>query len=165
MMTFEQAYEQYHPMLHSYLLIRTRNQALADDLAQLAMVKAWQHWDSIRTEYLQAWLFTIARNSLLDYRRSAAVRYSLPLASAANVSGGDPHEDALDSEERERIERTFAGMKEKYATALRLTLDGGNLPYEVLAERAGVSRDLFKHWVSRGRRLFAEAWQAQEVSA
>lgn len=155
-MDITEAYAQYAAPIRGYIYRRVNSPDLADDLTQDTFERAIESWGTIRGTTARAWLYRIAHNLIVDYlRRGSLVMWS-NLDAAAHVSGLDEIEQCG---EREQIETTLSTLKPKYASALRLTLDGGNLPYEVLAEKAGVSRDLFKHWVCRGRKLFAEAWQ------
>lgn len=160
MMTFEQAYEQYHGPIHGYIYRRLGSHELAEDLTQDTFEHAMRAWPTVRSDAAKSWLYRIAHNLMISYLRRVSLVAWTQLDDAGQVYGQDEIELCA---EREHIESTLAVLKPKYANALRLTLDGGNLPYDELAARAGVSRDLFKHHVSRGRRLFAEAWREEQA--
>lgn len=50
----------------------TRNHALADDMVQDALIKAWSHFDKFEPDSnLRAWLFTILRNTVRSHNRKS----------------------------------------------------------------------------------------------
>lgn len=68
---------QHLPALRAFAISLSRNPATADDLVQDTIVKAWTRFDSFTVgTNLQAWLFTILRNtyfsSLRKHRREVA---------------------------------------------------------------------------------------------
>jgi RNA polymerase sigma-70 factor (family 1) len=69
----EDIYKQYREFLYRFFLKHVKVRALAEDLAQDVFVKFWQrkeHADSI--ENINAWLYTLARNHLMDHYRKLA---------------------------------------------------------------------------------------------
>jgi RNA polymerase sigma-70 factor, ECF subfamily len=65
------------PALRAFAISLSRNPTTADDLVQDTIVKAWTRFDSFTLgTNLQAWLFTILRNtyfsSLRKHRREVA---------------------------------------------------------------------------------------------
>ena len=86
-------YARYHQRIYRYLYFRTGDPKIAEDLTADVFLKMVQSLDSIHPERtpLNAWLFQVARNMVIDhYRRSAAH----PLSSIdENADGGDPGVD------------------------------------------------------------------------
>jgi len=67
--------ERLTPPLYRYCLHLTRDQHLAEDLAQDTMLKAWKHRAKLRDEHgATPWLLSIANNTWRDARRRARVR-------------------------------------------------------------------------------------------
>jgi RNA polymerase sigma-70 factor, ECF subfamily len=81
---FEQAYLSYADKIYRFLYWQTRDQALAEDLTGEAFSKAWRRRDSFREGSVQAWLFQIARNLLIDYRRK---KKEVPLDDTMTIIG------------------------------------------------------------------------------
>jgi RNA polymerase sigma-70 factor (ECF subfamily) len=81
---FEQAYLTYAEKIYRFLYWQTRDQALAEDLTGEAFSRAWRRRDSFSDGSVQAWLFQIARNLLIDYRRK---RKELPLDESGEIMG------------------------------------------------------------------------------
>ncbi|SDT66552.1 sigma-70 family RNA polymerase sigma factor [Actinoplanes derwentensis] len=71
------AYETHGPILLNYLLrLTTGNRAMAEDILQETLVRAWNHPEA-RTadgEWSRGWLFTVARRIAIDHIRVAQVR-------------------------------------------------------------------------------------------
>jgi RNA polymerase sigma-70 factor, ECF subfamily len=69
-------YDEHAAALWRYALRLTGDQARAEDVVQETLLRAWQHPevadDSERSA--RAWLFTVARNMIIDERRSARFR-------------------------------------------------------------------------------------------
>lgn len=58
------------PALRAFAISLTGNVALADDMVQDTVVKAWTHIDSFQPgTNMRAWLFTILRNTFYSHTR------------------------------------------------------------------------------------------------
>jgi RNA polymerase sigma-70 factor (ECF subfamily) len=94
-------YEEHAAALWRYALRLTGDPARAEDVVQETLLRAWQHpevsGDAERSA--RAWLFTVARNMIIDERRSARFRRetdSLDTAGAPEPAGPDEVNSALD---------------------------------------------------------------------
>jgi RNA polymerase sigma-70 factor, ECF subfamily len=69
-------YDKHAEELRRYAARLTGDRARAEDIVQETLLKAWQHpevtGDPARSP--RAWLFTVARNTIIDERRSARFR-------------------------------------------------------------------------------------------
>lgn len=93
------AWEQLVDRLGSDMLafVRSRNASKAEDLYQTIWLKAWRSRTQIVDGNLRSWLFSIARNLLIDeYRRSVPLSNSDRIDLAAQPNDPpDPRIDAL----------------------------------------------------------------------
>lgn len=66
---FTQLYELYMTPVYRYLFVRTRDKALAEDLTQVVFLKAFEHQSALSASGSKplAYLYTTARNALIDY--------------------------------------------------------------------------------------------------
>jgi RNA polymerase sigma-70 factor (ECF subfamily) len=94
-------YEEHAAALWRYAVRLTGDPARAEDVMQETLLRAWQHpevtADSERSA--RAWLFTVARNMIIDERRSARFRRetdSMDTARAPEHAGPDEVNAALD---------------------------------------------------------------------
>ena len=67
------------PDLFRYVLRQTRDRSLAEDIVQETLARAWQHPARVAEgrDAARAWLFTVARNLVIDDARSARKRREL----------------------------------------------------------------------------------------
>jgi RNA polymerase sigma-70 factor (ECF subfamily) len=66
---FEIAYKLYSQRIYWFLYWRTKDSMVSEDLTTGAFEKAWQSRKNFHGGSLQAWLYRIARNMLIDYWR------------------------------------------------------------------------------------------------
>ncbi|WP_424936166.1 MULTISPECIES: sigma-70 family RNA polymerase sigma factor [Bacteria] len=62
-----------------HVIARTRNRDDADDIAQEVFLRAWQHKHILNDDpsMVRAWMFTVARNLVIDQARSARNRHEV----------------------------------------------------------------------------------------
>jgi RNA polymerase sigma-70 factor (ECF subfamily) len=86
------------PLLR-YVLRLTGDDQLAEDVVQEALLRAWKAPDILAqgVTAARAWLYTVARNVVIDDRRSARARREVGLARMPDSARCDPTESALDS--------------------------------------------------------------------
>jgi RNA polymerase sigma-70 factor (ECF subfamily) len=94
-------YEEHAAALWRYAMRLTGDRARAEDVVQETLLRAWQHpevaEDTERSA--RAWLFTVARNMIIDERRSARFRRessSLETVPEPEKPGPDEVNAALD---------------------------------------------------------------------
>lgn len=94
-------YDEHGAALWRYAVRLTGDPARAEDVVQETLLRAWQHPevtdDTERSP--RAWLFTVARNMIIDERRSARFRKesgSLEAGGAPESPGPDEVNAALD---------------------------------------------------------------------
>ena len=89
-------YESHGPALRRFVQNLTRNAALTEDVVQETMVRAWQRPQILErdADAARAWLFTVARNLVIDDARSARSRREVP---AKDEDGGGAVPDRTDA--------------------------------------------------------------------
>lgn len=87
-------HDSHASVLRGYVRRLTGDDAQADDIVQETMIRAWKHGISETHSGSRAWLFTVARNLIIDDVRSARSRHERP--SEALPDRGQPDRtDAL----------------------------------------------------------------------
>jgi RNA polymerase sigma-70 factor (ECF subfamily) len=66
---FETIYKTNEPLIHRFMFWRTRDEMLAQDLTSHVFEKAWRTRASFKGGSSKAWLYRIARTTLIDYWR------------------------------------------------------------------------------------------------
>lgn len=140
--------------LRAFAISLTRNPTSADDLVQDTVVKAWKSFHSFQPgTNLQAWLFTILRNTFYSDMRKARREY---------VSSDDQIADELASHDHGDgqiamidFERALGMLPAEQREALVLVGASG-LSYEDAAATCGVAVGTIKSRINRGRARLAE---------
>lgn len=114
-------YDEHAAALWRYALRLTGDQARAEDVVQETLLRAWQHPEVTddRERSTRAWLFTVARNMIIDERRSSRFRNevrSLDDAAAPVHAGPDEMNSALD---RMLIGDAMAQLSAKHRAVIR----------------------------------------------
>lgn len=66
---FESLYKSTQPMIYRFIFWRTKDEMLAQDLTSKVFLKAWRTRKSFTGGSSSAWLYRIARTTLIDYWR------------------------------------------------------------------------------------------------
>lgn len=93
-------YDEHAPALWRYAWRLTGDAARAEDVVQETLLRAWQHPEVTQDERsARAWLFTVARNMIIDERRSARYRSETGPADEERLpdrAAGNEMDTALD---------------------------------------------------------------------
>jgi RNA polymerase sigma-70 factor, ECF subfamily len=93
-------YEEHAVALWGYVMRLTGDRATAEDVVQETLFRAWQHPEVTEDHErpMRAWLYTVARNIVIDDRRSARSRNecTIPDLEAYDRAGFDEVGAALD---------------------------------------------------------------------
>lgn len=155
----------FRPRLLMFVIARTGDRALADDVAQdvlLAVIRAIQA-DQLRDPAsLPGFVFGVARNHLGTARRHLARVKEDPLEAAAALTN-DPI-DIVDRDERERLRRAVDELDATDRRIMQLTLIEGLGPNAV-AERLGLASDVVRQRKSRAIRKLTTRLNPSSQSA
>jgi RNA polymerase sigma-70 factor, ECF subfamily len=146
------------PHLRAFARSLCNDATQADDLAQEAMLKAWNARSSFEAgTNMKAWAFTILRNLFYSEKRRSWRSQPLDpeVAEATIVS----HDTTHDNLELLALRNALARLPVDQREALILVGAGG-LSYEEAAEIAGVAVGTVKSRVSRGRKSLMELIEA-----
>ncbi len=81
-------YDEHAAALWRYALRLTGDRARAEDVVQETLLRAWRHPDVTADvdRSARAWLFTVARNMIIDERRSARFRHETGVPEPERVA-------------------------------------------------------------------------------
>lgn len=118
---FDEIYRLYAADIYRYLLRLTQNEALAADLLQDTMLKAFTSADKFRGDCaVKTWLCTIARNLWYDHCKRAENR-NLSLDAAGEIPDAGSIEQRLaDQSQAMQIHSLLHRMKEPYKEVFSL---------------------------------------------
>ncbi len=153
MTDFEDLYQRYARDVYRFALYLSGNKALAEDIASETFVRVWTVRDTIRTESVKAYLFTIARNLHADGRRREARHVAIPEVLLDPSPG--PEVEASDRQALEAVLLALQQIPEVDRAALLMRAQD-SLPYEEIARSLGLSVSAAKVKVHRARLRLAE---------
>lgn len=135
--------------MRAFAMSLTRNSALADDMVQDAVVKAWTKIDTFQPgTNMRAWLFTILRNTYYSHHRKARREVSDSEGEmSAQLAQKPDHDGRLNLRD---FHTAFATLSDEQREALILVGASG-FSYEEAAETCGVAVGTIKSRVNRAR--------------
>ena len=145
---------EYLSSMRAFAISLTRNMAAADDLVQDTIVKAWTHIDKFQAgTNMQAWLFTILRNTFYSDRRKRVREVADPDgAYAATLFVKPEHDSKLGFAD---FQRSFDQLSPEHREVLILVGASG-FSCEEAAEMMGVAVGTVKSRTSRARKRLSE---------
>lgn len=148
--SFSDVYGEYKHKIYSYVLFRVgSDQAVAEDIVSDIFVKAYTKFDTYDSTYaISTWLYTIARNTLIDHYRSNKVTFDIDDFDTPDTK--DPLYRLIDEDISEReVHEAIAALPEQQRTYITKQFFDGMTAKEIALE-AGVSHDAVRKQVSRG---------------
>ena len=165
----ESAYKElltrYERPVFSLVYRMVRDRSLAEDLAQEAFIKAFNHIESYNPDYkFSSWIFKIANNLAIDHLRKKQLDtvslHGSPHATSSEEEertrlsiespGESPEEYVENRELGDRIEDAIGRLRPEYRTAVLLRHVEGH-SYEEVAEIMELPLGTVKTYIHRGR--------------
>ena len=142
--------------LRAFIRARVPDAATADDLTQETLLKVYRSRSSLREDdRLEAWLYRIARRTLIDYYRKRRPSEELPASLKSESS--DEVAAIRDAVLISTI-RFIGELPDAYSVALQLSeLEG--LSMVKIAARLGLSLTAVKSRIRRGRQMLKKMLQ------
>lgn len=110
---FGQIYELFHKRIYRYCLFNTQKRETAQDLCQETFFRAWKSLSSFSQKggSLQAYLFRIARNLIIDLSRK---KKELPLENYDRIDDRQiPEEDLEKQDDIKKVRDALSKLKDK----------------------------------------------------
>lgn len=93
-----QLHDEHAPALWNYCLGLTgRDRARAEDVVQETLLRAWRNFSVLDESRgsVRGWLFTVARNIVIDESRTKRSRLEFSVSEVPEVAGPGDHDDQL----------------------------------------------------------------------
>jgi RNA polymerase sigma-70 factor (ECF subfamily) len=117
---FGELYKRYVEQVFKYLYSRVGNVPDAEDITAQTFLAAFESFERFREEkHFAAWLFSIARNKVMDYFRAQNTTPSLDTIRDVSVEN-DPLSAMVRSEQVNALSGLIRSMKEEEQELLRL---------------------------------------------
>lgn len=158
---FDEVHAAFNQRLFTFLVRLARHREVAEDLLEETWLRAVKHLRRLEPDTsLGAWLFTVARNLHVSYRRSRvledAVGESLIGLWPSGPSQPSPFEETAASEFERRLERALADLPTASREVLLLVGVAG-LDQADAADACGITPQALRQRLHRAREALAKA--------
>jgi RNA polymerase sigma factor (sigma-70 family) len=163
---FDAVHDAFNARLFNFLARLSRRREVAEDLLEETWLRLVAGAADLRPDTrLGPWLFTVARNLYVSYRRSRMLEDSHAVGLIGLWPSGSPHptpfEVAAANETGRRIEAALGALPVAHREALLLVVVEGLTPSEA-ANVCGVSPEAMRQRLSRARAALALGLDADE---
>ncbi len=129
---FAELYEEYLPKVFRYVRYRVNDMQVSEDLTSAVFEKALTNFERYSSDKasFSTWVFTIARNVVIDHYRARARRRTVPLDETIDVPSDEPtpDENVMRIEEKQQL-RTYVSRlspKEQEIISLKFASELNN---------------------------------------
>ena len=159
---FDTLFTRHRDMIYAMLLKYAGNSDDVEDLMQEAFMKAYLKIGLYDPKFdFGAWIYTIARNTFVDFNRTRKSKAlnpeNIPLenSSAQQTSAPTPEEYIINAQQRTQIERYIAMLPKGYRQLFELRfLD--EYSYEEIAEKLDMKLGTVKTRIFRVRNMMCQ---------
>lgn len=162
---FEYLFDRYRDAIHRLFLQRTGNTEDADDLLQETFIKVYIHIHRYSPEFtFGQWVYTIARNTFIDFvrRRQEDLpfdeKFSAPVSSAPT-----PEERFINLQQRAQIDHYLGRLAPRYRQLIVMRFFD-EYSYEEIAEKLALPLGTVKTQIHRAREQMCRLITAGEQS-
>lgn len=130
------SYEEYHSIILSYITYRITHRYEAEDLAQDVFVRLLDYKQMLRPDTVKYFLFTIARNIVIDYLRRYYKKQEIDsyLYDMTTTSTNETEEQILGNDLMSIERRRLAAMPEQRRLVYSLNRFEGKTSPEIATE-------------------------------
>lgn len=134
MQSMEGIYQKYAQTVYKYLLSKTYDEDLAEELTQETFYQAIKSIDRFDESCkISTWLCAIAKNQLFAYRRKHPEMKTLEELEQTGLSGSSAEQDVLEELERVELLRQLHQCQEPFREVMYLRIFG-NLSFKEIGE-------------------------------
>ncbi|MEO0989795.1 MAG: sigma-70 family RNA polymerase sigma factor [Pseudomonadota bacterium] len=152
-LAMKELYERHYKPLFAFLRGRGADPATAQDTAQDTMLEVWRSAERYSGQaQVKTWMFTIARNKLVDrHRRSARVTLMDEVPDSVDDSP-DPEALTIAARDAERLRSCLGKLKAAHRLVIRMAFYE-DLTYQEIAEIEGVPAGTVKTRIFHAKKL------------
>ena len=157
---FETLLKRYREEIYALCIARTAgNKEDANDLVQETFVKVFINLEKYDPKYtFGQWIYTIARNTFIDYvrrrRDNLSIESLVSAPSLAPTADEEPDQRIINEQHGAQIERCMASLPDKYRQMAELRFVR-ELSYEEIASQMGLPIGTVKTQIHRARERLA----------
>ncbi len=163
--TFAELYEQYLPKIFRYIRYKVNSTQITEDLTSAVFEKAltnFSKYSSAKAAF-STWIFSIARNVVIDHYRAQGRRQTVSLDEAPEISSTDlsPEEELVKKEELKKLRVSLSGLSGEEQEIISLKF-GSELNNRQIAKMLGLSESNVGTKLYRAVRKLRDDFQEPE---
>ena len=144
-------YEQFYQSLLNFVRSKIRSKEDAEDIVQNVFIKISSNlYKLAEKEKLKSWIFTITRNSIIDYYRMKNSRKSISMESAIEENVLE-HEQRDPTMELDQCMTTMIGLLPAEYKDIIIDAELNGIKQKELAEKYNMAYPSMRSRVQRGR--------------
>lgn len=151
-MKTKEIWNNYSEDLKRFIVSKVKDQVVADDILQDTFIKIHTKRHTLKeTSKLKSWIFSIARNSVMDYFKTTNQSFEIPNLESETEIEEHAHTEA------ECLRGILSRLPKKYRTPLFLS-DIKGLKQAEIAKNLDLSLSTVKSQIQRARKLVAKGF-------
>lgn len=145
---FARLYQTYIDRIYHYVYFRVADDDLAQDITSQIFLKVWEKLNTYQAGQspFMAWIYRIARNTVIDYYRTKKIVVSIENTRAAELSHDDDVDEKLDFQiQSQKLRAALRELTKEQRQVLILKFVGGLSTTEIakkLKKQTGAIRAL-----------------------
>ncbi|MFC2036194.1 RNA polymerase sigma factor [Chloroflexota bacterium] len=162
---FADLYEEFLPKVFRYVQYKVSNMQLAEDLTSTVFEKTLINFSKYSKDKAKfsTWLFSIARNTIIDHYRVQSKREAISLEETAELSSEimSPDEELVKKEDLKKLRANLPRLSSKEQEIIALKF-GAELNNRQIAERLNLSESNVGTKLYRAIRKLRDNFQESE---
>lgn len=133
---FGKIYDQYIEKIYRFVYLKVASKEMAEDITSKVFLKGWESYQTNQNiANIGAFLYKIARNSVIDHYRQKDKKQTISTDSIAQLADTrvNIHDMAVENAQMEAITVAMRGLKKDYQDVLMLHYVEG-MPAEEISE-------------------------------
>lgn len=116
---FSKIYDQYINKIYRFIFLKVSSQEITQDLCSETFLRGWEAFQEEKIENIQAFLYQIARNLVIDhYREKGRTKVVSPELIPIADPSPNLEERAIFNSDLEQVKTALVNLKEDYQNAI-----------------------------------------------
>lgn len=152
-MTTQEVWTQYSNDVKYFILSKVKDDVIADDIVQDTFLKIHTKLHTLRDlNKLRSWIFSIARNSILDHFKSSNITFEVANFESETEIQQEEHT------EKDCLRGILSGLPKKYRDPIFLS-DIQGMKQAAVAQQLKLPLPTVKSQIQRARKLIAQGFK------
>ena len=161
-MSLEEVFITLHQEVYHFILKKVDNDEDAKDIMQTVFLKVSEKSDTLsEIRYIRGWVFTIAKNAVIDFYRKSKYKVYNNRLDDLNISREIEYFTNISTELDKCIHSLINHLPEKYGYAVRKA-DIEGIKQKDLAKEMGIPYSSVRSRVQRGRDKMKELMESKQ---